>query len=135
MVEVPSAVLGTNKSAFFRLNQQIFTKLQVLMPGETNSPGSVNAKVGTPASQTVGVPFSVTVNAIDNSGHIVNSSDVIHLTSSDAGATLPADAALSRGTATFTVTFSATGSYTITATDVTDSSKSPSTGATTTVTQ
>jgi hypothetical protein len=132
MVYVPASLTGTNRSAFFRLKQQIFTRLQLLMPGETNAPGTVTGKTGTPTAQTVGVPFQVTVNAVDNNWHVISSIDTIHLTSTDAAATLPADAALASGTGTFSVTFSAAGSFTVTAADVTDSSKTSSTSAPTT---
>jgi hypothetical protein len=134
-VYLPSSVLGSNQAAFFRLNQQVFTKLQILMPGETNAPGTANGKIGTPTPEAVGVPFNVTVSAVDNAWHIVNSVDSIHLTSSDASATLPADAALASGTGTFSVTFNATGNFTVTAADVTDSTKAGVTGSSTLVTQ
>jgi hypothetical protein len=135
MVYLPSTVIGTNRSGFFRLNQQSYNKLQVLMPGETNAPGTTTGKTGTPIAQTVGVQFHVTVNAVDNSWHIVNSSDTIHFTSSDSGAALPTDAALASGTGNFSVTFSAAGTFTVTASDVTDATKAASTSANTTVSQ
>jgi hypothetical protein len=135
LVYLPSSVIGTNLSGFFRLNQQVYTKLQVLMPGETNAPGTTTGKTGTPTPQTVGAAVPVTVNAVDSSWHIVNSSDTIHFTSTDSGATLPTDAALASGTGNFNVTFSAAGSFTVTASDVTDPTKTPGTSASTTVTQ
>jgi hypothetical protein len=135
MVYLPSSVIGTNLSGFFRLNQQVYTKLQVLMPGETNAPGTTAGKTGTPTAQTVGVAVPVTVNAVDSSWHIVNSSDTIHITSSDSGAALPTDAALVNGTGIFNVTFSAAGSFTVTASDVTDPTKPSSTSASVTVSQ
>lgn len=133
MVYLPSSVIGTNRSGFFRLKQQVFTKLQVLMPGETNAPGTATGKTGTPTPQTVGTPVQVTVNAVDNSWHLVNSSDTIHLTSNDSGAALPTDGALANGTANFNVTFSAAGNFSVTASDVTDPTKASSTSASTTV--
>ena len=135
MVYLPSSLVGTSSAVFFRLNQQTFSKLQVLMPGETNAPGTVTGKSGTPTPQAAGVSFDVTVNAVDNTWHIVNSTDTIHINSSDAAASLPADAALNRGTGTFTVSFSAAGTFTVTASDVTDTSKTAGTGTSTTVTQ
>jgi hypothetical protein len=135
LVYLPSSVIGTNLSGFFRLNQQVYTKLQVLMPGETNAPGTTTGKTGTPTPQTVGATVQVTVNAVDNSWHIVNASDTIHFTSTDSGATLPTDAALASGTGNFNVTFSAAGSFTVTASDVTNPTKTPGTSASTTVTQ
>ena len=133
-VYVPSSALGGASAAFFRLNQQVFTRLQVLMPGETNAPGTVSGKIGTPSPQTVGVAFNVTVNAVDATWHVLNSTDTIHITSTDSSAGLPADAALVAGTGTFNVSFNAAGSFTVTATDVTDPTKTAATGASTTVT-
>src|SRR6185503_2491897 len=40
-----------------------FTKLQLLVPGETAAPGTSSGKTGTPSGQTVGSPFPVTVSA------------------------------------------------------------------------
>ena len=77
----------------------------------------------------------MTVNAVDNTWHLISSaSDTVHITSSDSSASLPADAALVQGTGTFTVTFNASGTFTVTATDTTDSTKAANTGTATTVT-
>ena len=106
VVYVPSAALGNSHVGFFRLVQQVFSKLQVLMPGETAAPGTSSGKTGTPTPQHVGVPFEVTVNAVDATWHVIpGASDTIHMTSSDSSATLSADAALVNGTGTFSVTF------------------------------
>ena len=131
---VPSADLGSSKLNFFRLFKRIFTKLQVLMPGETAAPGTASGKTGIPGPQQVGVSFTVTVNAVDANWHLADTvSDTVHVTSSDGAATLPADAALVSGTRTFTVTFNTAGSATVTAADVTDPSKTANTGTSTTV--
>src|SRR6185436_5447634 len=37
-----------------------FTKLQLLVPGETNTPGTASGKIGTPTAQTAGSAFNVT---------------------------------------------------------------------------
>ncbi|MBI2763979.1 MAG: Ig-like domain-containing protein, partial [Chloroflexi bacterium] len=42
-----------------------FAKLQLLVPGETAAPGTVSGKTGSPSTQTVGVAFNITVNAVD----------------------------------------------------------------------
>ena len=49
-------------------------------------------------------------------------------------ATLPPDAPLVNGIATFSVTLNTAGSATLTAADITDPSKAPNTGSSTTVT-
>ena len=38
-----------------------YTQLQVLLPGETEAPGTISGKTGTPQAQTVGVPFTFRV--------------------------------------------------------------------------
>ena len=130
---IPSAILGPNQN-FFRLFTRNFMKLQVLMPGETAAPGTASGKTGTPDPQQVGIPFNVTVNAVDANWNLsTRADDTVHVTSSDAAATLPADAALVGGTATRSVTFNTAASATVTAADVTDPSKTANTGSSTTV--
>ena len=98
-----------------------YTRLQVLLPGETAAPGTPTGKSGTPRAQVAGIPFDVTVRACDNSWNtIASNSNSIQLTSSDASATLPGAAQLTSGTRTFSVTFNAGGTFTIQAHDETD---------------
>jgi len=100
---------------------QGFSRLQVLLPGESAAPGTATGKFGTPASQVVGIPFDVRVSACDDSWNTVASiTDVVRLTSTDATASLPAATALQAGTRTLAVTINAAGSFTISATDQTD---------------
>lgn len=130
---VPSAALGPNQN-FFRLFTRSFTKLQVLMLGESAAPGTPTGKSGTPDPQTVGVPFNVTINAVDANWNLaVTADDIVNITSSDGTATLPADAVLGGGTATVSVTFNTAGNFSVTATDVTDATKTANTGSLTTV--
>jgi hypothetical protein len=133
-VTVPWSALPSTKASFFRFVKPIATKLQVLMPGETAAPGTVSGKTGTPTPQAVGVPFNVTVNAVDNNWNLINYvTDMVTITSSDPSPTLPPNAALVAGTQTFSVIFGTAGSQTVTATDVTDSKKKADTGSSTTV--
>ncbi len=98
-----------------------YSRLLVLLPGETAAPGSPSGKTGTPTAQTVGVPFSITVRACDNTWTTVTSvTDQIQILSSDASATLPTPSLLSSGVATFQVTFNAGGTFQIFAHDQTD---------------
>ena len=98
-----------------------YTRLQVLLPGETAAPGTGSGKSGSPQAQVAGLPFTVTVRACDNSWNTVTSiSNTIQLTSSDASATLPGATQLSSGQQTFQVTFNAGGNFTIQAHDETD---------------
>jgi hypothetical protein len=111
-----------------------FAKLQLLAPGETAAPGSASGKTGTPSARTAGTAFNVTVNAVDAFWNLVNSAtDTVDLSSSDANATLPADTALVNGTGSLSVTFKSAGSQTLTASDVTDGSKTSNTSPAITV--
>ncbi len=78
---------------------------------------------GFPSSVTAGVSGSVTVTAYDAYGDVATGyAGLVHFTSSDGQAVLPADSTLSSGTGTFTVTLVTAGSQSITATDTSDSS-------------
>jgi hypothetical protein len=134
MILVPSSNVGASQS-FYRLIERTFTKLQILLPGETNAPGTTTGKVGTPIAQAANVPFNVVVNAVDDTWHVCGSSDTVELTDPDynflitfpiSGTTLD----LSAGTATFTVEFLDTGTSAITAKDDTDNTKTSDTSPT-----
>jgi anti-sigma factor ChrR (cupin superfamily) len=75
------------------------------------------------------VPFNVTVNAVDQYWNIVPSTDTVTISSSDTTATLPPNAALANGVRVFSVSLNTAGSYTVTATDVTDGTKTPNTSS------
>lgn len=67
----------------------------------------------------VGVPFHITLTALDASGNQVPGySGTVHFTSSDTKAVLPGDSILPFGDSVFSVTFETTGSQTVTATDM-----------------
>src|SRR5205814_4631491 len=104
-----------------------FVKLQVLAPGETAAPGSSTGKAGTPAAQAVGSAFNVTVNAVDANWNLVSSTHTVGITATDPNDTNPANASLSAGTGTFALTFKSAGSWTVTATDITDGTKTANT--------
>lgn len=131
------SALGETQTALFKLIKRQFTQLQVLLPGETNAPGTVSGKVGTPVAQTTTTPTTVIVNACDSTWHIVNSGDQIRISCSDSGAFLPTDSSLNNGTVTFDssnpLLFQTTGSQTVTATDLSNTNILSSTSSTVTV--
>jgi hypothetical protein len=131
--KIPAASLASLDSGYFRLIKRPFTKLQVLMPGETAAPNTPTGKTGTPDAQTAGLPFNLTVRSVDDVWNVVSSSDTVNLTSTDGTATLPADAPLAGGTVTMTITFGSSGTFTATASDVTDPTKTANTGSPTLV--
>jgi hypothetical protein len=113
------ALLGVAASASAQAGP--FTRLQVLLPGEEAAPGTATGKIGTPESQTVGVPFSVRVRACDDAWNTVTGiTDVIAIGSSDESAGLPGDAPLTAGERQFTLTFNAAGAFTVSADDLSD---------------
>jgi hypothetical protein len=123
---VTGTIFGTESG--ITVSPGTFTKLQLLAPGETVAPGSATGKGGTPKYQTIGTPFSVTVNAVDGYWNLVAAvTDLVHISSSDDSATLPTNAALVAGTNTFSATLKTAGTATVTATDVTDGTKTAST--------
>ena len=98
-----------------------YSRLQVLLPGESAAPGTPSGKTGSPSAQTSGVPFSITVRACDDTWTTVATvTNQIQILSSDASATLPPNSLLSGGVGTFQVTFNAGGTFTIFAHDQTD---------------
>jgi hypothetical protein len=102
-------------------NAGTFSRLQVLLPGETAAPGTTSGKTGTPSPQTAGIPFTVRVNACDASWNLVTTvSHTIRILSSDASASLPASAQLVGGTGDFIVILNAGGNFTVYAHDQTD---------------
>src|SRR5207248_11236346 len=86
--------LTTATSGNIVVSPAAFAKLQLLVPGETAAPGSVSGKTGTPTSSTAGTAFNITAKAVDNFWNGVNTiTDTVGITSSDANAGLPANAA------------------------------------------
>ncbi len=98
-----------------------YTQIQVLLPGETEAPGTISGKTGAPQAQTVGVPFTFRVRAVDGQWNLVDTiTDVMQFGSSDASATLPSNVPLVGGKATLTAMLNAAGTFTISADDQTD---------------
>jgi len=72
----------------------------------------------TPSTAAAGQPTTVTVTAVDRFGDTATGyTGMVHFTSSDTQALLPADAALVSGTGVFSATFVTAGSQTLTTTD------------------
>ena len=110
-----------------------FSKLQILLPGETAAPGTENGKTGTPSAQTAGTAFDVTVNAVDDNWNKISSTNIIAITSSDVNAVLPSSAALVSGSNTYSIILNTSGTSTVTATNNTNGSISANTSPSTTI--
>jgi hypothetical protein len=129
-VYVPGADVSSTNQAYFELVKRVASQLQVLLPGETNAPGTATGKIGTPDPQTAGAPFNLTVNACDATWHIATScGDTLSFTSTDGSAFLPSNTALANGTVTIIgdTLFGSSGTWTITATDFTTNAVAPGT--------
>jgi hypothetical protein len=87
------------------------------------SPPATHFAVSAPSSATAGTSFSITVTALDASNAVAAGySGTVHFTGTDGSATLPADATLTSGVGTFSVTLKTAGIQTITATDTASAS-------------
>jgi len=121
-IYIDESSLPAGNDAYFRLIKRNFSQLQVLLPGETNMPDTVTGKIGTPDPLSLsgsGGLMTVTINAVDDTWHVVSGgSGTINLTSDDASAIMPLDAALVGGTLQQTVLFGSPGTWTITATNL-----------------
>jgi hypothetical protein len=134
-VLIGRADLPSLSQDYFRLIKRPFTRLQVLLPGETSAPGTATGKTGTPTPQNVSVPFDVVVYAVDDTWHRINlaANDTVSITCTDETATLPAEATLVGGARTFSVTMGAEGTFTITASDTKDTTKKAGTSSQVTI--
>jgi hypothetical protein len=125
--------IAAYKTGFFALEQRSFTQLLVLLPGETNAPGTATGKIGSPTPVSLNASSGnedVTVIAVDNNFYPVSGvADTIGLTSTDTGpvgGTFPNPVSMVNGVATFSdgvsphggpYAFGDQGTFTITATD------------------
>jgi hypothetical protein len=125
-----SSGLTNVTSASILVSPAAFTQLQLLVPGESAGPGSPSGKTGTPTVQIAGVPFNATIKAADAFWNLVGSvTDLVGVTSSDASAFMPANVVLAAGTQTVSIVFGTAGSQTVTVSDLSDDSKTPSTSS------
>ncbi len=131
MASFRSQLLASNEipvgdSAYFRLIKRSFSQLQVLLPGESNAPNTVSGKTGTPNPVSLSGDnglVTVTVNAVDATWHLVSvSGDSVTLTSTDPLFVPAGTGTITNGSAQVTVQFGSTSppTYTVTATDTTN---------------
>src|SRR2546422_9810203 len=69
--DITQPARNASTSPAITVNPSAFTSLQILLPGETASPGSATGKTGTPLAQTVVVPFTFTVKAVDANWNLI----------------------------------------------------------------
>ena len=106
---------GTPTPAVVTTTALAFSKLQVLVPGETGAPGTATGKNGNPTVQGLGAPFNVTVNAVDLyfnflAGAPADSISIVVTNELGVSTASPVvDAPLAGGTVVFGITFTASG--------------------------
>jgi hypothetical protein len=129
-----SGGVGTFIATFKSLGSQALTATDTASSSITGSAavmvtaGAVtHFGVSAPATVTAGNAFTITVSALDAFGNTVTSyAGKVHFTSSDSTASLPSDSTLTNGAGTFSATFDAAGSQTLTAMDTVSGSISGS---------
>jgi hypothetical protein len=105
-----------------------FAKVLILAPGESPAPGTASGRTGTATDQSINYSFTITVLATDAWWNpVTGPTDVVHITSNDPLAQLPADAPMSNGRADLSMRLSTGGYQQITVADVTSPSKTGST--------
>jgi hypothetical protein len=127
--------LEPGKDAFFAVIERAFSQLLVVLPGQTLAPNTPTGVTGTPTPVSLSNNSGeedVTVYAVDaNFYPVTGSTDSISLTSTDPGeiSGLPPAKAMVNGQVTFnmannpnTFYFYTPGTWTVTATDTTDTS-------------
>nr|MEE4268295.1 hypothetical protein [Candidatus Krumholzibacteria bacterium] len=96
-----------------------YSHLQVLLPGENPAPGSATGRTGQPLPQVAGIPFPVRIRACNANFETVPSDRVVaRLTSTDHTATLPVPEPMQNGERVVEVIFNSSGTFTLTAEDI-----------------
>jgi FlgD Ig-like domain len=96
-----------------------YSRIVLLCPGESIAPGTAEGRSGTATDQSINYSFNITVHATDQwYNPVPGATDVIHITSGDPLAQLPADAAMVDGVAQMTMRLSTGGFQQITASNV-----------------
>jgi hypothetical protein len=120
----PSVTSQTQRFYQLRDVPRVFTKLQILLPGETAAPGTPTGKTGTPVAQTQYVPFAIRVNAVaEDWSPMTRVRDAITFTSTDPDVLVPPNntpleeftANLADGTITLEIDMGTAGVHTLTA--------------------
>ncbi|TMQ70917.1 MAG: hypothetical protein E6K80_07065 [Candidatus Eisenbacteria bacterium] len=106
----------------FTVHPAPFSRVQLVVPGETVLPGSVAGKTGSPATQSAGQAFTVNVWATDAYWNPVPSADNVRITSNDPAANTPVTGVLSNGFRQLSVSLGTVGTQTLTVSDLSSGS-------------
>jgi hypothetical protein len=128
VTDLDQSGLNADTSSAVTVGGGAFSRLVILAPGEFSAPGTAEGRAGTATDQSINYAFTVTVLATDNWFNPVGGvGDVVRITSNDPMATLPPNAALVDGRGEFQMRLARGGFSQITASDVTQPSKTAST--------
>ncbi len=95
-----------------------------------SGPTATHFSVTAPGTATAGTAFNFTVTALDATNATVTGySGIVHFTSTDGAAVLPANSTLTNGVGSFSATLKTNGSQTITATDTVTATITGASGA------
>jgi hypothetical protein len=118
----------TDTSSQVLISGGAFSKLLILAPGESPAPGTLSGRTGTATDQSINYAFTITVLATDAWWNpVTGPTDVVHITSNDPLAQLPADAPMSNGRADLSMRLSTGGFQQISVSDASNPSKTGST--------
>ncbi len=115
-----SATLKTAGTQSITATDTVTSTINGIAAGITVNPAGASSftVAGYPSPTTAGGAHNFTVTAYDAYGNVATGyAGTVHFTSSDAQATLPANATLTNGTGTFSATLKTVGTQSITATD------------------
>ena len=106
----------------FSVHPGNYSRVQLVVPGQTVEPGSVAGVSGNAATQGAGQPFTVEVYATDQYWNPLPSGDTVRLISSDPLASTPVTGAMANGFRQFTVSLGTVGTQTLTISNQTNGS-------------
>ncbi|MBN1165181.1 MAG: hypothetical protein JXB45_11425, partial [Candidatus Krumholzibacteriota bacterium] len=104
----------------FTVHPGDFSRLQIVVPGQRRSPGTITGITGSPAVQSTGLNLEVEVYATDPYWNLVEAADLVRIVSSDPTASTPVGGSLQAGQGRFALAFGRAGTHTLTVIDESD---------------
>jgi hypothetical protein len=121
VIDIEDVDIEEGVSSTVTVSPMAFSKLQLLLPGETAAPGTLTGKTGTPSEFTVGQVYTVRVNAVDENWNVVESSHQISIQTNESVPLELSSAPLNNGTLTLSnIIFKTAGTYGLSAVDSED---------------
>lgn len=115
---LPADISINGSSNYFRVLPGVLKRIQLLLPGQTAHPGTIDGLTGAAASQGAMQPFTISLQSSDDYWNPVPANDLVRIVSSDPGFAEPTPISLSEGTASASIQFATAGIFTLTASDL-----------------